>query len=101
MCGAKFTRRGIPTNFWREECHPMHFAEAFRHFQKFFHDRTGINWDDRLEGIKLEDPIYFRYTPPNLGRAVGVLPYGYIRPELRIQDLGIKDAEQDSERVGF
>jgi hypothetical protein len=47
----------------------------------------------------LEDPIYFRYTPPNLGRAVGVLPYGYIRPELRIQDLGIKDAEQDVDVV--
>jgi hypothetical protein len=73
----------------------MHFPDAFRNFQKFFRARTGIGWDDRLEGIKLEDPMYFRYIPPILGRPVGSLPFGYVRPEFRVQD----DAEKDGDVV--
>jgi hypothetical protein len=73
----------------------MHFAEAFRNFKKFFRARTGIDWDDRLEGIRLEDLMYFRYIPPILGRPCGATPWGYVRPELRVQE----DAEKEVDVV--
>jgi hypothetical protein len=71
----------------------MHFPDAFRNFQKFFRARTGIDWDERLEGIKLEDPMYFRYIPPVLGRPCGAVKWGYVRPELRVPDDAEKDAD--------
>jgi len=63
----------------------MPFDQAFHHFKYFFHDKTGIEWDQRLEGIKMPDHC-FVYTPPALGRPVGAVPKGYVRPELREVD---------------
>jgi hypothetical protein len=60
----------------------MVFSQAFHCFKVFFHKKTGIEWDQRLEGIKMPEDD-FVYTPPALGRPVGNIPTGYVRPELR------------------
>lgn len=64
----------------------MAFREAFFHFENFFRKKTGIDWDNRLEGIKMSDE-YFVYTPPILGRPVGYVYPGYQRPELRVREM--------------
>jgi hypothetical protein len=88
----------------------MEFSDAFKHFQHFFKDKTGIDWDMRLEKparnnsttivkgkdgkgqVKVERR--FTWTPPVRGRPVGQLPLGYVRPEER-EDV-IKKHERDS-----
>lgn len=52
-------------------------------FKQFFKDKTKITWDNRLEGIVIDDPKAFRYMPPVVGRPCGFLPFGYMRPEER------------------
>lgn len=68
----------------------MIFAHAWNHFKNFFYVKTGIEWDQRLEGIKMPD-TYFVYTPPTGGRPIGLLPYGYILPEHRIKEISEED----------
>jgi hypothetical protein len=64
----------------------MSFSQAFFHFKDFFYKKTGIHWDQRLEGIKMGEE-FFVYTPPVLGRPVGWVCEGYVRPELRVREL--------------
>jgi hypothetical protein len=92
MTGAKLSRSHRPVTYYREYCHPMDFRHAFNWFCYFFAKKTGIDWDQRLEGIKMPDN-FFVYTPPVLGRPVGALPDGYKRPESRI-----KEVEEDEEK---
>jgi hypothetical protein len=92
MTGAKLSRSHRPVSYYREFCHPMDFPSAFFYFKHFFTKKTGINWDQRLESIKMPDN-FFVYTPPVLGRPVGILPDGYERPEYRI-----KEVEGDAEK---
>ena len=75
MVGAKLTSPGRPASFWRTECHPKRFDDAFRDFHAFFKHVTGIAWDDRFEGLP-QDENKFKYHPPLLGRPVGALPLG-------------------------
>jgi hypothetical protein len=75
MAGAKLTSPGRHASCWRTECHPKTFWAAFRDFTGWFRNVTGIEWDDRLDGVP-QDPERFRYTPPTLGRPVGALPFG-------------------------
>jgi hypothetical protein len=72
----------------------MSFSQAIFHFKDFFHKKTGILWDQRLEGIKMGED-YFVYTPPMLGRPVGWVCEGYVRPELRIR----KHPESECEKI--
>lgn len=92
MTGAKLSRQYRPTSFYRDVCRPKVFHEAFRDFKHFFQDKTQIAWDERLEGIKKDGA--FVYTPPILGRPVGVVPSGYVRPEWRQQQ---EDVEYDTD----
>lgn len=84
MCGAKLSRSHRPISYYREACHPKIFKEAMEDFKQFFKDKTKIAWDNRLEGIIVQDTKAFRYTPPIVGRPVGILPFGYLRPEERL-----------------
>ncbi|KAL3428225.1 hypothetical protein PVAG01_01734 [Phlyctema vagabunda] len=87
MCAAKFSRPSRE-NIWYEldpqtgrSVIPTQFSVAWANFKFLFQNKTGVEWDDRLEGKWLEDK--FVYAPPKLGRPVGALPYGYVRPEER------------------
>ncbi|KAH7336446.1 hypothetical protein BKA65DRAFT_402145 [Rhexocercosporidium sp. MPI-PUGE-AT-0058] len=120
MFGAKLSRTCRPISYYRCDCRPMDFATAFSCFKKFFKDRTGIDWDDRLERIipkKIENGkeipfAFFKYLPPIQGRPVGLLPYGYVRPEDRpmeqrpMEDVGydtdseVGDDDQDNDLQG-
>jgi len=60
----------------------MPFHEAFKIFKKFFKDKTGVEWDMRLEKAEKDEEV-FVYTPPILGRPIGLVPEGYVRPEMR------------------
>ncbi|TVY36751.1 hypothetical protein LSUB1_G004371 [Lachnellula subtilissima] len=82
MCGAKLSSPGRPITLYKDKCRPMTFYEAFGIFRKFFHDKTGVEWDMRLEETK-NDEGFFVYAPPVLGRPIGFVSQGYIRPELR------------------
>lgn len=79
MAGAKLTSPGRKASYWRTECHPKRFWEAFRDFTGWFKNITGIEWDDRLDNLP-HDPDKFRYTPPKPGRPVGALPPGKLPP---------------------
>lgn len=85
MTGAKLSRQYRPTSYYRDVCRPKTFPEAFTDFKHFFHDKTQIQWDERLEGIKKDGA--FVYTPPILGRPVGDVPVGYVRPEYRDDEV--------------
>ncbi|TVY82888.1 hypothetical protein LSUE1_G006211, partial [Lachnellula suecica] len=83
MCGAKFSRQYRPTSWYGTKCYPMTFFDAFAVFKHFFTEKTGIEWDMRCEkGISTAERP-FVYTPPVLGRPIGLMPHGYVRPEFR------------------
>lgn len=112
MCGAKLSRSHRPCAYYREQCHAMEFSDAFKHFQHFFKDKTGVEWDMRLEKqapynsntanaantSKQNGQVIperrFTWLPPILGRPVGQLPLGYVRPEDR------EDAHTSSDSSG-
>jgi hypothetical protein len=95
MTGAMLSRSHRAVTYHREHCHAMPFSQAFHHFKYFFRQKTGIDWDQRLEDIKMSDE-HFVYTPPILGRPVGFVCAGYVRPELRVREL----MEGESEETG-
>ncbi|KAL2068955.1 hypothetical protein VTL71DRAFT_15293 [Oculimacula yallundae] len=107
MFGAKLSRTSRPLTYYRQDCVPMDFATAFHAFKKFFKEKTGINWDDRLERIipkKIENGkeiefSFFKYLPPIHGRPVGLLPYGYVRPEDR--PMAVPPTQDQIEDVGY
>jgi hypothetical protein len=94
MTGCILSRSHRQTTYYREHCHPMPFAEAFFYFKDFFRKKTGIEWDNRLEGIKMPED-YFVYTPPILGRPVGFVCDGYVRPELRVKQSIEGDSSEE------
>ncbi|KAH7409167.1 hypothetical protein BKA64DRAFT_773789 [Cadophora sp. MPI-SDFR-AT-0126] len=110
MFGAKYSRSHRPLTFWRQDCRPMDFHTAFTCFKKFFKERSGIDWDDRLERIipkkiennKVVEHNFFKYLPPPQGRATGLLPCGYVRPEDRVVEVADSEGEGDREaEVGY
>jgi hypothetical protein len=86
MAGAKLTSPGRRPSYWRTECHPKTFFEAYSDFTGWFKNITGIEWDDRLDGL-LQDPEKFRYNTPKLGRPVGALPPGKNPPSWRDNEV--------------
>lgn len=85
----------------------MEFRDAFKHFQHFFKDKTGLEWDMRLEkrppnistindkkNGQVTPERKFSWKPPVPGRPVGQLPLGYVRPEDR------EDANESGESSG-
>ncbi|KAE9366098.1 hypothetical protein N431DRAFT_419130 [Stipitochalara longipes BDJ] len=95
MFGAMLSRSHRKPSYVHEHCKPTNFAEAFYWFKHFFNKKTGIYWDQRLEGIKMGDE-FFVYTPPVLGRPVGYVAEGYVRPELRVQELSEESGEGET-----
>jgi hypothetical protein len=96
MVGAKLTSPGKAASYWRTECRPKHFHEAFRDFENFFYNRTGIAWDDRCDGLP-HDESKFKYHAPLLGRPVGRLPYGKTPPEFPKEDEAVEGENGDVE----
>ncbi|EKD14011.1 brct domain containing protein [Drepanopeziza brunnea f. sp. 'multigermtubi' MB_m1] len=118
MFGAKFSRTHRPTSYYREDCHPMVFSTAFNCFKKFFREKSGVDWDLRLERLSPKtdahgnEKVFFKYSPPAGGRPVGLLPPGYVRPDDRplaqpvdakaadIIEVYDTDSEADSDNDG-
>lgn len=92
MAGAKLTSPGRQAAFWRTECHPKPFWEAYRDFSGWFKNVTGIDWDDRVD-TQTYAPDKFRYITPRLGRPVGALPPGKKAPSC--------DGRDDNEDAGL
>ncbi|PBP15730.1 brct domain containing protein [Diplocarpon rosae] len=95
MFGAKLSRSHRPLSYYRQDCRPMDFPTAFTCFKKFFKEKSGVDWDMRLERLKPSphasghgEKVFFKYSPPIRGRPVGLLPLGYVRPEDRMPMLG-------------
>lgn len=98
MCGAKFSRPHLAASWYNSKCFPMTFYEAFTIFKKFFLEKTGLEWDNRLEKAPRSDDTLFVYTPPILGRPIGLVPHGYVRPELREESCaGEKNVAYDTD----
>jgi hypothetical protein len=95
MFGAMLSRPQRKAIHVLDHCKPMSFAEAFYWFKYFFHKKTGVCWDQRLEGVKMGEE-YFVYTPPVLGRPVGYVAEGYVRPELRIREISEESGEGET-----
>ena len=78
MCGAKYTPRPRASPvFYRDTCVPKLFDAAFADFKRLFEKKTGRSWDARCDGKrngKGEEEEYFRYSVPDGGKPVGVLP---------------------------
>jgi hypothetical protein len=93
MAGAKLSQPGRAPTYWRVECHPKLFHAAFADFKNFFQTKTGIAWDDRLDGTpSIPDP--FKYSVPTLGRPLGSLIEGKKHPEQKkIDDAAVKDGD--------
>lgn len=87
----------------------MDFHTAFGCFKKFFRERSGIDWDERLERIipkkiengKVVEHNFFKYLPPPQGRPTGLLPYGYVRPEDRVVEVVNDSKDGDADEVGY
>ena len=68
----------------------MHFDKAFAGFRDFFRKKTGVNWDERYDGVVVEDETKFRYLPPKEGNPRGMLPPEWMKP---------KKVDEDSEET--
>jgi hypothetical protein len=53
--------------------------KAFEEFKSVFEDKTGIKWDQRLDKLKQDEQQYV-YMPLTDGKPVGVLPFGWKKP---------------------
>ncbi|KAG0645267.1 hypothetical protein D0Z07_8866 [Hyphodiscus hymeniophilus] len=87
MVGAKYSKgRGHKAHYWREECKAKVWVDAWKDFNRFFLDKTGIHWNDRCDGLP---PIEgkFTYIFPTLGRPVGALPEGKQAPKFQEQTM--------------
>lgn len=62
------------------------FQKAYAEFKSIFEEKTGINWDQRLENLEQKKDSY-TYTPPGGGRPVGLLPSPPFGSEKREQSL--------------
>ncbi|KAG9228802.1 hypothetical protein BJ875DRAFT_388665 [Amylocarpus encephaloides] len=101
MFGAKYTSsKHRHTSYHRESSSPRLFHEAFDDFKVFFKDKTGLEWDHRLE--EQGNTEKFIYRPPAAGKAVGQLPYGYVRPAPKVvyRKPTVEDAEEEAEEDG-
>ncbi|KAH6673136.1 hypothetical protein B0J14DRAFT_667985, partial [Halenospora varia] len=101
MTGAKFSRSHRPLAYYRDTCIPKDFPSAFADFKHFFQLKTGIEWDARLEPVNTKAPEPFTYKPPVLGRPVGVLPWGYVRPEMCEGEKVVEEGKRVGEDVVY
>jgi hypothetical protein len=75
MAAAKLSIPYMKNSYWKTECYPKMFAEAFSDFKTMFKQKTGVEWDDRLEPLpKGHGEQFFRFQRPRLGWPVGALP---------------------------
>lgn len=82
MLGARFNRPGHATRFIKEFMVPTTFDVAFKQFKHFFKTKTGIEWDQRLDGVKSEKEDAFVYMPPSKDEPRGVMPLFWKEPQL-------------------
>ena len=87
MVGAKYNRPGAATTYIKEYMIPSTFDVSFKQFQKFFKLKTGIEWDCRLDKLKSGEDS-FVYMPPPKDTPRGVLPMGWMEPQVEKPDNG-------------
>ncbi|KAI5928382.1 hypothetical protein F4810DRAFT_705322 [Camillea tinctor] len=77
---AKFLKRprGEP-HYYRPSDSPRLLETEFKEFKKYFRQRTGLLWDDRLRRAGTE-PTRFQYQPPTGGKPVGLIAGRAVSP---------------------
>lgn len=66
LFAAKYFRRNgdaHPAYFRPSDCSGL-FDDEFGHFRRFFHAKTGIQWEDRVVLHGTMPASFFSYTPP-------------------------------------
>ncbi|KAI8634966.1 hypothetical protein F5Y19DRAFT_132158 [Xylariaceae sp. FL1651] len=73
-CTAKYFNkpRGKPV-YWRPFEAPVVFEKGFGAFKKFFQQKTGISWDERITKVGTTGPDRFQYQPPSGGKPIGLV----------------------------
>lgn len=97
MVGARFNRPGHATLFIKEFMVPATFDIAFKQFRKFFKIKTGIDWDQRLDGLKSNEEA-FVYVPPPKGEPRGVMPIGWKEPQSQKPNSELDKEEKSARR---
>jgi hypothetical protein len=70
----KYKRAGLAAVLYHDKDVGKGFQKAYAEFRSIFEEKTGINWDQRLEKLKQEEGNYV-YMPPTGGKPVGTLPF--------------------------
>jgi hypothetical protein len=103
---------------------PVAFDVAFRNFKNFFKKKTGIDWDQRLDGLnpgdrekadsaedgnikketteggkaEEDDRQMFVYIPPLKDKPRGVMPLGWRDPEeIKAEEEKLAEAAREAE----
>lgn len=82
----------------------MEFDKAFRIFRRLFKKETGIDWDKRLDGIKMAPNLkrpegYYIYTPPPANKPRGEMPLGWVDPAV-LRAMEISNTTDNSDTTG-
>ena len=86
VVAKKYKRAGLPAVLYHDKDVGKGLQKAFEEFKSIFEDKTGIKWDQRLGKLK-QDKQNYVYMPPTGGKPVGVLPFGWKKPN--------QDSEQE------
>jgi hypothetical protein len=89
LLAKKYVKTGVIAVLHHDERVGREFQKAYAEFKSIFEEKTGINWDQRLNKLQQEKGSY-TYTPPSGGKPVGLIPF---RPS------GCKKSEQSVEQV--
>ncbi|KAI1805669.1 hypothetical protein F4811DRAFT_551727 [Daldinia bambusicola] len=68
----KKPRDNRPT-VYRPRDDPVELGRGLADFKRFFYQKTGLRWDDRVAGAGTTEKSKFQYTPPTGGKPIGVL----------------------------
>ncbi|KAI1464986.1 uncharacterized protein F4812DRAFT_462307 [Daldinia caldariorum] len=75
----KKPRDNRPT-VYRPREDPVEMGRALADFKRFFYQKTGLCWDDRIAGAGTTEKSKFQYKPPN---QTGGKPVGVLKPRLQ------------------
>lgn len=96
--GARLNDGKKKAAFHRDGCLiQMHFDKAFEGFRDFYRKKTGVNWDERCDGIVIDDETKFRYSPPDDGKPVGMLPPGWMKAKEVDEDEESDESSESSD----
>lgn len=78
LLAKKYVKTGVVAVLHHDEGVGREFQKAIAEFKSIFEEKTGINWDQRLNKLQQEKGSY-TYTPPSGGKPVGLISFRPIR----------------------